>query len=63
MTYDNSTKTLLLADRAGSFAGMLKDRKFNIIFVDPAHGAGIDIQAKKSKMISYSGKTLQVKLK
>lgn len=63
MTYDNKTKTLELADRVGTFDGMLKDRKFNIIFVDPAHSAGIDIKAKKSKMISYSGKTLQVKLK
>ena len=62
ITFDNKSKTLYLADRTGVFDGMLNERKFNVIFVDAAHSTGIDMKAKRSKMITYSGKALKIKL-
>lgn len=61
--YDNSTQTLSLADRKGEFEGMLRSRKFNIIFVSDSNAVGIDSSTKKSRAVSYQGKALQVKLK
>ncbi|MNL34371.1 hypothetical protein D3C87_1563400 [compost metagenome] len=62
ITFDHKSKTLYLADRTGVFDGMLNERKFNVIFVDAAHSTGIDMKAKRSKMITYSGKALKIKL-
>ncbi|MGE8379912.1 MAG: DUF5110 domain-containing protein, partial [Sphingobacterium sp.] len=61
--YDHSTSTLSLADRTGDFEGMLRDRKFNIIFVNDKNTVGIDSSTRKSTAVAYNGKALQVKLK
>ncbi|MNI95018.1 hypothetical protein D3C73_1532180 [compost metagenome] len=61
--YDHTTKTLSLANRKGEFEGMLSQRKFNVVFVNDKNTVGVDSEKKKTTVISYSGKALQVKLK
>ena len=54
--WDDSNKTLTVADREGSYNGMLKNRKFRILLVDSNAPSG-DLEPKKfSKVISYNGK-------
>ena len=39
-TWDDANRTLNIADREGTFPGMLKSRKFNIVVVDKENGTG-----------------------
>ncbi|WP_256603494.1 DUF5110 domain-containing protein [Sphingobacterium multivorum] len=62
-SYDNSTKTLSVANRQGDFDGMLTKRKFNFIFVSDSNAVGLDVSPAKPTVVTYAGKALQVKLK
>jgi len=59
--WDNTLKTLTIGNGNGEFPGMLKNRKFEIVLVNENSGVGIEV-SKISKTISYSGKTIVVKL-
>jgi len=61
-TWSDKTKTLDISDRKGSFTGMLKDRKFNIIIVKPGIGTGVEITATVNQIIKYTGKGIRVRL-
>jgi len=56
------TKTLDISDQKGSFNGMLKERKFNVVLVKPGTGTGVGISATIDKTVQYAGKRIQVKL-
>lgn len=62
LKYNNTSKVLTIGDRVGSFEGMLKNRKFNIIYVTEKNPVGIDSKTKKAKTISYNGKEVSIKL-
>ena len=49
--WDDSARTLTIADRNGEYKGMLKNRKFNVVLVS----------ADKAKQVDYTGKGLSVK--
>lgn len=49
--WNNATRTLTIADREGSFPGMLTSRQFNVVLPDG-----------NSKMVEYSGKKIEVKM-
>lgn len=61
-TWDDANRTLNIADREGSFPGMLKSRKFNIVVVDKENGTGSVQSTKFTKSVSYGGKKKSVKL-
>lgn len=61
MKWENSSRTLTIGQREGSFPGMLKQRKFNVIVVDAANPVGFGSK-KYAKTISYDGKMTSVKL-
>ncbi|HEY5327954.1 MAG TPA: TIM-barrel domain-containing protein, partial [Mucilaginibacter sp.] len=61
--WNDKLRQLSISDRKGSFIGMVKKRKFNIILVKPGHGAGSGISNKADKSINYEGKAITVKLK
>jgi len=61
-TWSDKTRTLNISDQKGSFNGMLKERKFNIILVKPGNGTGVGISATIDKSTQYAGKQIQVKL-
>jgi alpha-D-xyloside xylohydrolase len=54
--WNDTEKKLIVGERIGSYSGMLKSRKFNIILVDEKNGIGMDLSRKKDKIISYNGK-------
>jgi alpha-D-xyloside xylohydrolase len=62
MKWDNASKTLTIGEREGSFTGMLKSRKFNIVLVDKQTGKGISVATKFNKTIVYTGQAKSVKL-
>lgn len=49
--WNNATRTLTIADREGSFPGMLTSRQFNVVLPDGS-----------SKMVEYSGKKVEIKM-
>lgn len=61
-TWDQKTKTLVIGKRIGEFDGMLKDRTFNIVFVNKSHGVGIAPEAKPDKTILYNGSEIKIKI-
>lgn len=61
-TWNDKKKTLTIGDRNGSFPGMLRSRKFNIVMVHDGNGAGGKISTKPDRAITYSGKEMKVAL-
>lgn len=61
-TWDDANRTLNIADREGTFPGMLKSRKFNIVVVDKENGTGSVQSTKFTKSVLYGGKKKSVKL-
>ena len=56
----DSTGTLTIGDRAGTYPGMLAKRTFHIVFVEKNHGVGGGLTEKADKTISYSGTKMTV---
>lgn len=61
-TWNDAKKTLTIADRKGSFSGMLGQRKFNVVLVDNADGTGIDTSDKPDKVVDYKGEKISIKM-
>jgi alpha-D-xyloside xylohydrolase len=61
-SYNDQAKTLTIDDRKGSFNGMIKERNFNIILVNPKNAIGIDETAKNAKAVHYTGNKLSISL-
>ena len=55
MTWNDSTKTLTLGARQGTFPGMLKQRTFHVVFVQAGHGTGGGDTASPDKVLTYDG--------
>ena len=58
--WDDTTQTLTIADRTGSFPGMLPSRTFRIVVVRTNHGIGGDFTEHPDKTVSYSGTRIAV---
>jgi len=61
LTYDEASRTLVIADRQGEYPGMLQNRKFNIVMVDQNNPKPFDMNAKGME-VTYDGKKQVVKL-
>jgi len=61
-SWDEAKKVLTIGDRAGTFPGMLTERKFNIVLMGEGKGGGGNIGANGGKVINYAGKTISTKL-
>ncbi len=59
MTWKEAEKTLTIGDRKGDFSGIIKNRTFNIVWVDSKNGSGIE-PAKKLVIVKYSGKEIKI---
>ena len=59
--WDDAQRRLSIEDRIGSFPGMLKERRFNIIIVGKDHGTGVEIAGNPDQSVIYRGErqTLQ----
>ncbi|MBO4452183.1 MAG: DUF5110 domain-containing protein [Bacteroidaceae bacterium] len=67
-TYDDTHHQLTISKRKGSFSGMLKERKFNIVFVNRGIPIPLDLDNPTNKqiiinsgiMVHYNGKEIQI---
>ncbi len=59
-TWNEATKTLTIGKRSGSFEGMLERRTFNIVFVQPGYGTGIELSPVYQASILYDGNPVAV---
>ena len=61
--WDDSSSSLTIGARQGSFPGMVDHRKFRVVLVAGGHGVGWDVAAPMNTEISYEGNTVQVTIK
>jgi alpha-D-xyloside xylohydrolase len=54
--WNNKNKSLTIGDCKGSFLGMVKSRKFNIVIVGKSKGVGTELIENYDKVVSYTGK-------
>ncbi len=58
--WSESTQTLTIGERHGSYAGMPKEHTFRIVWVSPDHGTGIELTEKADIVVHYQGKAVTV---
>ena len=62
ISYDDVLKTVTFGKRKGQFNGMLKQRKFNVVFVSKDSPKALDLENPEGVMVEYNGKPVSVKL-
>ena len=60
--YEDATKTVTFGKRSGSFNGMLKNRRFNIVLISKDAAKPLNLDNPEGKMVKYNGKEMQVNL-
>ncbi len=60
--YDDDDRTVTIGQRRGSFPGMLKQRRFNIVLVSKDAPKPLNLDNPDGRMVEYSGKEVTVKL-
>lgn len=60
IAWDDTSQTLTIGDRTGTFPGMLESRKFQIVFVTEGHGIGGVLTQNADKAVTYTGKKITV---
>jgi alpha-D-xyloside xylohydrolase len=63
LTWHDSTKTLSIGARIGSYPGMPATRTFNVVFVGANHGSGVDVSAAPDQVVKYDGSEASVTAK
>ena len=59
--WDDASRTLIIGDRAGSFPGMLEQRAFHVVVVDPSHPHAYDPDAAGT-ICEYAGNSVSLTL-
>ena len=59
--WDNGSRTLTVGSREGSFPGMLGERQFTIVLVDPSHPRSYDPDCF-GEIVDYKGNKVEIKL-
>ena len=62
ISYDDATRTVTIGQQQGSFPGMLKERRFNIVLVGKGQTKPLNLDNPEGKMVQYTGKAVSVKL-
>jgi alpha-D-xyloside xylohydrolase len=60
--WNDARRELTMDDRRGSFPGMLKRRRFNVVLVGVGHGTGGEITVRPDKSVVYEGRRRDVTL-
>jgi alpha-D-xyloside xylohydrolase len=53
--WEDGKRRLTIDDRKGSFPGMLKERRFEIVIVGKDHGIGVETTGTPDKVVTYRG--------
>lgn len=59
LEWNDAAQTLIIGERKGEFTGMVKNRTFNVIWVSPDHGVGIE-PTTADAVVEYTGKAVKV---
>ena len=59
-SWNDRNKSLTVGECKGSFPGMLKSRRFNIVIVGKSKGVGAELVENYDKVVSYTGKKLVI---
>jgi alpha-D-xyloside xylohydrolase len=60
--YDEAMKTVTFGARKGSFPGMLKNRRFNVVYITKDAPKPLNLDDPEGKMVQYNGKAVTVQL-
>ncbi|MDP9003139.1 MAG: DUF5110 domain-containing protein, partial [Myxococcota bacterium] len=63
MRWTDATKTLTIGARTGTFAGMLSQRTFQIVLVNPTKPVGFSFTPTADKVVTYVGTSTDVALR
>jgi alpha-D-xyloside xylohydrolase len=58
--WNDASRVLTIGERKGSFPGMFANRTFNIVFVGPDHGTGVESLQNPDRAVQYSGREVSV---
>jgi len=58
--WKESTKTLSIGKRSGSFVGMPKEHTFRVVYVSSDHGVGASPTGAEDQLVHYSGQPVSV---
>jgi alpha-D-xyloside xylohydrolase len=58
-SWNDKAKIVTIGERRGEFLGMVKERTFNIVLVNPSSGIGLE-PSKTFKTIHYSGNSIKI---
>lgn len=61
--WDDALQTLTIGGRTGGYPGMPEKKIFNLVLVDPFHGAGPQVSQKIDRRIVYSGLEVSVSVR
>jgi alpha-D-xyloside xylohydrolase len=62
INYNDKDHTITFGDRKGEFDGMLKTRKFNVVYITKDSAKPLNFDNPEGKVVEYSGKTIKVNL-
>jgi alpha-D-xyloside xylohydrolase len=62
-TYNEENQSLTIGARQGEFPGMLKERSFEIVWVNKDKPVGFDLEAVPAQTVRYDGSELVIKQK
>ncbi|GGI24473.1 glycoside hydrolase family 31 protein [Pedobacter mendelii] len=62
-SYNEVSKSLTISERKGAYKGMVKDRTFNIVFINPKKPKPLNFNQKPDKTIQYNGEQTITKFK
>jgi alpha-D-xyloside xylohydrolase len=62
-SYNEKKHELTIGKRSGSFPGMLKKRKFEIVWISSQKPSGLDFNSKPDAAVSYNGDQQSIKIK
>ena len=62
ISYNDQTRTVTFGKRSGQFDGMLKTRRFNIVYITPDSPKPLDMENPNGVMVKYNGKQVEVSL-
>jgi alpha-D-xyloside xylohydrolase len=60
ITYDETSKTLTIGERQGTYEGALNERTFEIVWIDKNKPVGISLTTKPDQVIKYVGNMITI---
>ena len=62
ISYDDAARTVTFSQCNGAFNGMLKQRRFNIVYVTKDHARALNLRNPSGQMVEYNGRQQTVVL-